>query len=178
MATARDVEQDLAPARVEHGRHDCDVWEMRAAVVRGIEHEHVARPHLPRFLADDRLDRPVHAAEMNRHVRGIGDEIALAVEDRAREIEPLLDIDRLRREPQRLAHLLGNRHEEIVEDFEQHGIRLRPKRLAAPGRHARKQEIIPLCYLQRPAVLDHDGLMRFDDERRAGDALPDRERLA
>ena len=42
----------------------------------------------------------------------------VAVEHRAGEIEPLLDVDRIGGVLQRHAHLLGDRHEQIVEDFE------------------------------------------------------------
>jgi hypothetical protein len=40
-----------------------------------------------------------------------------AVENRAGEIEPLLDVHRGGGFLQRLAHLLGDRHEEVVEHF-------------------------------------------------------------
>ena len=33
---------------------------------------------------------------MHRHVRRVGDQVALGVEQRAGEIEPLLDVDRVR----------------------------------------------------------------------------------
>ena len=46
------------------------------------------------------------------------------VEQRAGEIEPLLDVDRIGGVLQRDAHLLGDRHEEIVEDLEHHRIGL------------------------------------------------------
>ena len=55
---------------------------------------------------------------MDRHVRGVGDEAAVAVEDRAGEVEPLLDVDRVGGVLERHAHLLGDRHEEVVEHLE------------------------------------------------------------
>ena len=44
------------------------------------------------------------------------------VEDRAGEVEPLLDVHGIGRVLQRHAHLLGDRHEQIVEDLEHHRI--------------------------------------------------------
>ena len=44
------------------------------------------------------------------------------VEQRAGKIEPLLDVHRRRRVRERHAHLLGDGHEQVVEDFEQHRI--------------------------------------------------------
>ena len=59
---------------------------------------------------------------MHRDMRGVGDEPAVAIEDGAGEVEPLLDVDRARGVLQRIAHLLGDRGEALVEHFEQHRI--------------------------------------------------------
>ena len=40
------------------------------------------------------------------------------IEQRAGEIEPLADVDRSGAAGERRAHLLGDRHEQAVEDFE------------------------------------------------------------
>ena len=53
------------------------------------------------------------------------------VEDGAGEIEPLLDVDRIGGVLQRHAHLLGDRHEEVVEDFQHHRVGLGADRLRA-----------------------------------------------
>ena len=117
MVAARgDPEQDLAA--VEDRRADGDVGQMRAAVIGRVDRVDVARADLAFVLADDGLDRAIHRAEMHRHVRGVGDQRAVAVEHRAGEIEPLLDVDRIGGVLQRHAHLLGDRHEQIVEHFE------------------------------------------------------------
>ncbi len=52
------------------------------------------------------------------------------VEQRAGEVEPLLDVDRVRGVRERHAHLLGDRHEEVVEHLEQHRIGVGADRLA------------------------------------------------
>ena len=56
---------------------------------------------------------------------------AVAVEDRAGEIEPLLDVDRVGGVLQRHAHLLGDRHEEVVEHLEHDRIGLGADRARA-----------------------------------------------
>jgi len=95
---------------------------MRAAVIGRVDGVGVAGPDLAFVLADHGLNRAVHRAEMHRHVRSIGDQRAVAVEYRTGEVEPLLDIDRIRGVLQRNAHLLGDRHEKIDEHFEHHRI--------------------------------------------------------
>ena len=63
-----------------------------------------------------------HRAQVHRHVRRVGDQVAVGVEQRAGEIEPLLDVDRVRGVGERHAHLLGDRHEQVVEHLEQHRV--------------------------------------------------------
>ena len=110
---------------------------------------------------------------MHRHVRRVGDERAFAGKHRAGEIEPLLDVHRIGRVLQRDAHLLGDRHEEIVEHFEHHRIGL-----GADGADAlelddaRQHEMVFRGQLRLPAVLDHDGLVRLDDDGGAFDLVP------
>jgi hypothetical protein len=78
--------------------------------------------------------RLAHRSQMDRHMRRICDQIGFDVEQRARKVEPFLDIHRIRRIGERNAHLLGDRHEEIVEDFEQHRIGRRADRVGAAWR--------------------------------------------
>ena len=116
----------------EDRRADGDVGQVGAAVIGGVEGEDVAGMNVAGILADDRFHRAIHRAEMDRHVRGIGDQPPFAVEDRAGEVETLLDVDRIGGVLQRHAHLLGDRHEEVVEDFEHHRIGVGADRV--PGR--------------------------------------------
>ena len=105
---------------------------------------------------------------MHRHVRRVGDQAAVAVEDRAGEVEPLLDVDRIGGVLQRHAHLLGDRHEEVVEHFEHHRIGVGADR-ALLRRAARRASarVVLRRDLGPPAGLDDDGLVRLDDQRRA-----------
>ena len=55
---------------------------------------------------------------MDRDVRGVGDQAAVRRKNGAREIQPFLDIHRVGRIGQRRAHLLGDRHEEVVKHLQ------------------------------------------------------------
>ena len=153
---------------------------MRAAVVGRVQHVDVARLHLPGVLADHGLDRLAHRAQVHRHVRRIGDQVALGVEQRAGEIEPLLDVHRVRGVLQPQAHLLGDRHEEVVEDLQHHRV---DRGADAPRSCFRGCVRSSTRWFERrdlgaPAGLDHGRGVRLGDDRRAVDALPGREVLA
>ncbi len=64
----------------------------------------------------------LHRAEMHGDVRGVGDERGRGVEERAGEIQPLLDVGGQRRALERRAHLFGDRGETAVEEFEFDGV--------------------------------------------------------
>ena len=143
-------------------------------------HEDVARADVALVLADDGLDRAVHRAEMHRHVRRVGDQRAVGGEHRAGEIEPLLDVDRIGGVLQRHAHLLGDRHEQVVEHFEHDRIGLGADRAwrACSCDDARQHEMVLRGDLGAPAGLDDDGLVRLDDDGRAGDLVAGRKLVA
>ena len=96
VAAARHIEQDGRIVVGEDRRHHGNVGQVGAAVVRRVEHVNVTRRHL-RILLNDGFDRAVHRAQMHRHVRRVGDQLTALVENRAGEIEPLLDVDRIGR---------------------------------------------------------------------------------
>ena len=172
MPARRHEEQNLGAAFGEHRGHHGDVGKMRAAVIGRVQHPHIAGREIAADLAPHGLDAAVHRAEMHRDMRGVGDEPAVAIEDGAGEVEPLLDVDRARGVLQRIAHLLGNRGEALVEHFEQHWIDAgaeRGPRFAFA--HAGEQQMVLRRDLCLPVRLDHDGLMRLDDEGRAQDAM-------
>ena len=97
-------------------------------------------------------------------MRRVGDQRAVAVEHRAGKIEALLDVHGIGGVLQRHAHLLGDRHEQIVEHFEHDriGVRAdgaRPRQRLHPPQH----QVILRRQLGLPAMLDDHGLMRLDD---------------
>lgn len=109
--------RDAVPL-VEHRRHDGHVGQMCAAVVRIVDGVHVAGPHRAVVAAQHFPDGLPHGAEVHRDVRCVGDQVAVRVEEGAGEVEPLLDVDGVGGVLQAHAHLLGDGHEEVVEDLQ------------------------------------------------------------
>ena len=173
MVPARgDEKQDLGAVLGEDRRHHGDVGEMGAAIIGRVQHPYIAGSELRSNLAHHRGDAPVHGAEMHRDVRRIGDELPVAIEDGAGEVEPLLDVDRARRVLEGAAHLLGDRREALVEHLEQNrvgaGVEREP---GIPPLGAGEQEMVLGGDLGLPAGFDHHRLMRFDDQRGAFEAM-------
>ena len=109
---------------------------------------------------------------MHRHMGRIGDQVALPVEEGAGEIEALLDVHGMAGVLQGRAHLLGDRHEEIVEHLQHDRIDSGADRGFAPERHmTAEQQMAEGGHLRRPARLEDDGAGGLGDDRRAFDAL-------
>ena len=109
---------------------------------------------------------------MHRHMRRVGDELAVAVEKRAGEIEPLLDVDRMGGVLQRHAHLLGDRHEQIVEHLQHHRIGFRSDRIAFRARRgACERQVIVSGHFGAPAGFQDDGLVVLDNKCRPEDLM-------
>ena len=109
---------------------------------------------------------------MDRHVRRVGDEVAVGVEDGARKIETLLDVHRVRGIGERDAHLFRDRHEEVVEDFEQHRIGGGADRVRALRRFdPLDDEVIARRKTRAPPRLDHRGGIPLADDRGSGNGV-------
>ena len=94
------------------------------------------------------------------------------VEDRAGEVEPLLDVDRVRGVGERHAHLLGDRHEQVVEHLEQHRVGGRADRVRALRRlDALEHEVVARGQRRAPARLDDRRRVLLADDRGAGDRV-------
>jgi hypothetical protein len=99
---------------------------MGAAVIRVVDRVDVARAHGAGVAAEDLFDAGTHGTEVDGHVWRVGDQVATGVEQSAREVQPLLDVHRLGRRFQPDAHLLGDRHEKVVEDLQHDWVDGRP----------------------------------------------------
>ena len=107
---------------------------------------------------------------MHRHVRRVGDQRAVVREHRAGKIKPLLDVDRIGGVLQRHAHLLGDRHEQVVEHLQHHRVGMGADGVRALELFgAREHEMVFGGEFGLPARLDHDGLVRLDDDGGAFD---------
>ena len=112
-------------------------------------------------------------------MRRVGDQPALGIEERAGEVEALLDVHRIGGVLQRHAHLLGDRHEEVVEDLEHHRVAVGAHREGALQRHDAGEYQMPLGRERRlPAGLDHRRRGLLADDRGPGDAVAGHERVA
>ncbi len=176
LATTMEHRCGCLGARGEDGRDYCDVGEMSASVVGVVEDVDVAAADasVAALIAlDHHLDRLAHGAQVHRHVRGVGDQAALGVEDRAGEIEPLLDVDRVRGRLQPHPHLLGDRHEQVVEDLEQHRVGGGARAgLRGPGLDTGEQQVAAVAHHGLPARFDHRGGEFLGDDGRAVDGVP------
>ena len=94
------------------GRDDRQVGQVRAARVRRVHEVRIAGPQVGAVGVEHGRNARSHRAEVHRHVRRVGDQVRVGVEQRAGEIEPLLDVDRARGLAQHGAHLLGDVHEQ------------------------------------------------------------------
>ena len=145
---------------------------MGAAVVGVVQRVDVARPQAVAAQAQDRAHALAHRAQMHRHVRRIGDQHAVRIEHGAGEIQPLLHVDRVGGVLQRHAHLLGDRHEQVVEDLQHDRIGPRADRgLPRERLDAPQQQVIARGELRLPAGLDHHGGGALGDDRRASDRV-------
>ena len=90
---------------------------MGAPVVGRIQRIDVTGLYGGFVFADHHLDAFAHRSQMHGHVRRVGDQAAVAVEDGAGKVEPFLDVDRIGRVGQGRPHLFGDRHEQVVENF-------------------------------------------------------------
>ena len=116
---------------------------------------------------------------MHRHVGRVGDQRTLAVEHGATEIQALLDVHRMSRVLQPQAHLLGNVHEQIVEDLEHHRIDACAC-IPYGGAYANSAhfQIAIGRGLRTPSRLDYGCGVALDDDRGAVDACTRREGIA
>ncbi len=173
VAARAHIEQRLRTALMEDRCNDGHVRQMGTAMVRIVEHEDIAVTHLAAITFDHGPNTLAHRAEMYRHVRGIGNEIAVAVKDRAGEIEPLLDVHGVRRVLQTQAHLLRDRHEQVVEDLEAHRIDGCIERTPRGTRkHPREHQVALRSHLAAPSRLDHRGSALFRHDRGTVERIP------
>ncbi len=105
MSTVGDKSEQLSvdKQRCDHG----DVRQVSTAEEGIVNHHHVAVS--PAQTTDDIAHGIGHTAEVNRNMRRLGTELAPGIEDRAGEIETVLDVGREGGAAQHRPHLLADR---------------------------------------------------------------------
>ena len=115
VGAAGDEVGNVGPG--EHRRDHRDVGQVGAAAVGVVEHDDIAL--LKRLEGvDGRLDRGGHTAQMHRDVGRLRHHARLRIEHGAAKVEPFLDVGAETGAFERLAHVLGDRGEQVLEDFE------------------------------------------------------------
>ena len=166
MPPAGDKEQDRP--LVEHRRDHGDIGQMCAAIIGVVQDKAVALIDRALIVTDHRPHRLAHRTQMHRHMRRIGDQRARRIENCTGEIKPLLDIDRQGRVLQRIAHLFGERHEQIVEHLEHHRIAGGADRnTGSAAHHAAQHQIANRRHLRLPARFDNRRSRGLDDQCRS-----------
>ncbi len=105
-------------AAVEHRSIHADVRQVAAAAVRIVRNKDVARLHcLGGKHLQDLRQHELHRAEVTWNGDRLGDDLALAREDRTRRIMPLLDVVRISRAQDCELDFLGDRSQSIRENL-------------------------------------------------------------
>ena len=178
VATAGNEKLDLALVFGKDRGHHRNIGQVGAAIIGRVEHVNVAGRH-GRVLGDDRFDAAVHRPQMHRHVRGIGDQGAGRIEHRAGKVQPFLDVDRIGGVLKGHPHLLGNRHEKIVENLQHDRVGIGANgRCALHGCVAGHHDMALRRHLRGPSRLDHQGCMGLQNQRRAGHRLAGQQGVA
>ena len=109
----------------------------------------------------------------------VRDQHPVGIEDRAGEVQPLLDVDRVRGVLQRQAHLLGDRHEPVVEHLQHDRIAVGPDRgFAGEVHHPFHDEIAGRGHARAPAGLHHGGRGGLENDGGPVHDIARRERVA
>ena len=170
VAPAADVKQRLAFD--VHRRDDRDIGQVCATVVGVVQDKNVTGAHAGCVLAHHGLDAFAHRTQVHRHVRGIGDQVAQRIEQRAAEIQPLLDVHRIGSVLQLQAHLFSDVHEQVVEYLEQDRVGAGTRCMAHRALHAPlQQQVIHGRQHRLPAGLDHGGGVALGNDGRAGNHI-------
>ena len=168
MAAAGDKEENFTAFK--HGRYDSDVGKMGSAIIRVVQYIGVTWIDFAFIVTQHRPHRFSHRAEMHRHMRGVGNQRPARIENGTGEIQPFLDIHRQCRVLQRVTHLLGNRHEQVVKHLQHHRIAACPDgHPFRAGNNAAQHQITNLGHLRLPSGFNNGCRGGFDDQCRPVD---------
>ena len=133
VALMRAVDRPEARLVALEDRHEGgQVGQVVAAVIRVVEQEDVARVDVAAEELGHRAGGEGQGADMDRHMLGLGDQPAVEVADRGREIAARIEDLRIGGAQHRLAHLLDDREQAVLNDRDDDRIDAILQRLA-PG---------------------------------------------
>ena len=93
--------------------------------------------------------------------------------DSAGKVQPLLDVHRVGGVLQGNAHLLGDRHEQVVENLQRNRVcRSANGRGLRQSLHPLKHDVARRIHLRIPTRFHHDGLVRLNDKSRPTQSGP------
>ena len=160
---------------VINGCDDGKIRQVSAAAIRGVDKVGDTRPHGFGAMPDHALHTLAHGPQVHRHVRCIRHQFTLRIKDRAGEIQTFLDVYGVTGILQGRAHLLRNRHKQIVEDLQADRIYLRAHRGHSRERRSSCQhQVVALGQTCAPTRFNHNSAVRLDDDRRAFDEITHR----
>ena len=105
-----------------HGRHQGDVGQVGAPQVRVVEDNHIAGAEGAGVNADGRIHRRGHSPQVHWHMGGLGNHLALGVEEGAGVVPALLDIGRVGGALEGYPHLFTGGDEQVLENFQAYRI--------------------------------------------------------
>ena len=116
---------------------------------------------------------------MHRHMRRIGHQAPFRIKHRTGKIQPLFDVHGIGGVLQRHAHLLGDGHEQIVENLQQHGVGLGANgNTRCQSLNAGEHNMVFGGDLRLPALFDDNSLVRLNQQSGATHNLPAMQVLA
>ena len=101
---------------LEHRHKGGQIGQVVAAVIGVVEQEDVALVDVVAKELGHRLRRKGQGADMDRHMLGLGDQPAVEVADRGREVAARIEDLRIGGAQHRLAHLLDDRQQAMLDD--------------------------------------------------------------
>ena len=106
-------------------------------------------------------------------MRGIGDQSTSRVKNGTGKIQPFLNIDRKRGVLQRITHLFGNRHKQVIEHFQHYRIAICANRHPRCNSHdTPNDKIANRGHFGLPTRFDYIGSSGFGDQGWPHDLLP------
>src|SRR6516164_2935802 len=108
----------------KHRSDNGDIGKVSASCKGIVQRIAIPRPDIPSPALDDGANRGSHGTEVHWHMRRVCNQQTFGIEESARKIQALLDINRISAVLEDGTHLFGNRDEQITENLQKNRVRL------------------------------------------------------